>query len=137
MGITNSFKLRGATNKIGILHQNFKKDIERDGIVTASSGNHGLACAYACHRLGLKVSVYTSTEIAGVKAEALQSYPSVTLVKHSKEPLEAECYARSLETTKGLHYVSPYNDMSVVYGQATIGKEIMEQLPNIDAVFVP
>ena len=135
--ITNSFKLRGATNKLRLLYEDRQEELERDGIVTASSGNHGLACAHACRQLGLNVTCFTSTEIAQVKVDNLNAYPNLRLVKHCQNPIEAENYARSLENEHGRVLVAPYNDEDVIRGQGTIGCEILEQLQDVDMIFVP
>ena len=135
--ITNSFKVRGATNKVRLLYEIRKEDLTRDGIITASSGNHGLACAHACLQLGIKVTCYTCTEIANVKAKNLLAYKNMTLVKHYKETLQAERHARSLQKSENAIYVSSYNDMDVIMGQSSIGCEILENLPNVDTIIVP
>ena len=135
--ITNSFKLRGATNKIRLLQDKQKDELEDNGIITASSGNHALACAHACLQLGLPVTCYTSTAIADVKVDNLKAYSNMSLVKHCPEPIEAENYARYLEQTEGRILVAPYNDMDVVRGQGTIGCEILQQLVDVDMILVP
>lgn len=136
--ITNSFKLRGAVNTIYKLHE---ETMEAEGnikkIVTASSGNHGVACAYAASKLNVPLSVYVYTSIPKVKEERLLEYSNVEIVKHGEECCEAEVYGRTCATRSGLLFISPYNNTDVICGQATIGLELLDQLKSLDAVIVP
>lgn len=128
---TGSFKLRGATNKI-------RRLVERGGVkqvLAASTGNHGLAVARAGSLAGVAVTVYVSntavpSKMAGIRALGAE------LVVVDGPALDAELAARRRAETEGLTYISPYNDLDVVAGQGTLGVELLEQEPGLDAVFI-
>lgn len=133
--ITRSFKLRGATNKVKLLVS--EKGSSGHNVVTASSGNHGMACAYLSSLFDINLTVFTYMNVAKNKEVEITQYPKVNLVKFGSECQEAEEKAKQHAAAKGLLYVSPYNDHDVICGQGTIGLEILDQLPDVDAVFVP
>ncbi len=127
--LTGSFKLRGASNKMSIMAGG-------GPLITASSGNHGIACAKSAAKYGLDLQVVVPENVAVAKLEKIKSY-GVTVKLHGQEPNAAELLARQLaEDTPGLTYVSAYNDSDVIAGQATIAIELLEQCPEIDNVFV-
>lgn len=134
--ITRSFKLRGAANKLKLIADKSTSSTSQK-LVTASSGNHGLACAYMSSMLKLDMTVFTYTNVAKAKEEEIAQFPNVELIKFGSECQEAETEARRQADAQGLIYVSPYNDNDVVCGQGTIGLELLEQLPELDAVFIP
>ena len=107
---TGSFKARGALNKLLSLTEAERQQ----GVVTASSGNHGTAVSYGLSRLGMNGVVFVPENASPTKVEAIRRYAA----EHD------------------LVYVSPYNDPLVVAGQGTIGLEISNQLEQVDAVFV-
>lgn len=128
---TGSFKLRGATNKVLSLSDS----IAAKGVVTSSTGNHGLAVAAAAKFRKIEAEVFVSEQVSPVKLEWIQAQ-GAKIKKIGKEPLEAEVAARRAAVESGRTYVSPYNDPFVVAGQGTIGAELYEQLSKIDAVYV-
>ena len=130
--ITGSFKLRGATNKVISLSPQEKAK----GVITASTGNHGSAFAYIADKLGVKGTIYLPESAAPAKIEYMKMY-NVDLKYIPGDPIEAEKTARATAAQNGQVYVSPYNDPQIVGGQGTIGLEILEQVPNVDSVFVP
>lgn len=128
---TGSFKIRGATNKIRCL-------IERGGVnrvLAASTGNHGLAVARAGCLAGVAVTVYVSNTAAPSKVAGIRAM-GAELVVVEGPPLDAELAARRRAEAEGLIYISPYNDLDVVAGQGTLGVELLEQEPGLDAVFI-
>ena len=129
--ISGSFKLRGAMNKILSLDEH-----ERQRVVTASSGNHAAAVAYALSKLGGSGIIYLPETVAKAKREALLPY-GVELRLVGQDSVEGELEAMKAAEREGLVYVSPYSDPKVIGGQGTIGLEIERQLGNVDAVFVP
>jgi len=128
---TGSFKIRGATNKIGLLGG---ADARRKGVVTASTGNHGRAVAHAGRAANIPVTAFAASAAPHHKLEAIRSL-GATLVPVEGTPLEVEQRARAHAESVGLPYISPYNDVEVVAGQGTIGMELLEQLPDVEAVF--
>jgi threonine dehydratase len=130
---TGSFKPRGALNKLLTLSPS-----ERDrGIVAASAGNHALGVAYACHVLGLsRADLFVQRNASPAKLSKLRRYAvTVHLVGDSYEAAQQAALLHA-ETT-GATYVSAYDDPAVVAGQGTVGLEILEALPDVDAVLVP
>ena len=128
---TGSFKVRGAANKI----RGLSAEALRAGVVTASSGNHGLAVARTGKLAGASVTVCVAASAAKSKLDAIRAM-GAELVVLDAPPIEAELHARRLAALQGQVYISPYNDLEVVAGQGTAGLELFEQVPDLDAVFV-
>jgi threonine dehydratase len=128
---TGSFKLRGATNKLLSL------DPARAaaGVVTSSTGNHGIGVAAAARHLGIDAEVFLSGQVAAAKRAKIADWGG-RMRDAGASPLEAELAAREDARRSGRTYVSPYNDPQVVAGQGTVAVELVRQLPNVDAVFV-
>ncbi len=129
--LSGSFKLRGAMNKLLSLDEH-----ERQRVVTASSGNHAAAVAYALLKLGGTGVIYLPETVAKAKKEALLPY-GVELRLVGQDSVQGELEAMKAAKREGLVYVSPYSDPKVIGGQGTIGVEIERQLENVDSVFVP
>jgi threonine dehydratase len=128
---TGSFKFRGALNRILAL-----TDEERSrGVIAASSGNHGQGVALAGRIAGAQCTVYVPDDVVAVKRKAIERL-GATVVEVPGGGLQAELRARDVARSSGCVFVSPYNDELVVAGQGTIGVELYEQLPDVDAVFI-
>jgi len=130
--ITGSFKLRGAMNKMLSLTE---EERER-GVLTASSGNHGAACAYLMTRFGIPGTIYLPESVTPAKLEAIEAYGAHTELV-AGDGIEAERLARKLAAERGQTYVSPYNDPLIVGGQGTAALELHRQLERLDTVLVP
>ncbi|MDX2249683.1 MAG: threonine/serine dehydratase [Bacteroidia bacterium] len=130
--ITGSFKLRGAANKILSLSSEEKNR----GVITASTGNHGSALAYIASQTDCKATIYLPETVAKNKVEMMQLYGG-ELVFRGQDSVETENYARAMAEALGLLFVSPYNDPQIIGGQGTLGIELTEQVPDMDAVLVP
>ena len=130
--LTGSFKIRGAFNKILLL----APEDRRRGVVTASTGNHGLAVAMCANKLGVPAKIVVPVNASKVKIREIEKY-GVELILYGDVYDDAERKAIELARSEGLTYISPYNDKFIVAGQGTIGLEIMEDLPDVDAVIVP
>jgi threonine dehydratase len=129
---TGSFKVRGGLAAVSATH-----DVEPGRAVVASSaGNHGLGLAYAASNLGARVTVVVPTGASAAKVSALQQF-DVRLVLHGEGYREAETHALELAEREGSRYVSPYNDADVIAGQATLARELLEQVPRLGTVVVP
>lgn len=128
---TGSFKLRGATNRLLTL-----SDEQRArGCVAASSGNHGAALACAARRLGVGVTIFVPEQTSAVKVDKIRVHGGdVRFFGH--DGLDTELHARAFAGDNGLFYVSPYNDTEVIAGQGSIGVELLEDLPDVEAVFI-
>lgn len=128
---TGSFKLRGATNRLMTLT---KEELAK-GCVVASSGNHGAAVACAMQELGAKGVIFVPEQTSDVKVDKIRSYGG-DVQYFGMDGLETEQHAREYAEDNGMLYLSPYNDAQVIAGQGTCGIEILEQLPDVDAVFI-
>lgn len=128
---TGSFKYRGAANAIRLLDP----ENRGRGVMTASSGNHGQAVALAGRNAGVDVTVYVSAHASPAKLAAIQAY-GAELRLLDVPPLEVELSARHDAKESGRLFISPYNDLDVIAGQGTIGLELLDDEPELDAVFV-
>ncbi len=129
--ITGSFKVRGALNRL----MTITKEEAARGVITASTGNHGLGTAYAAKKLGIKAQVVFPKDASKVKLKKMQKAGVDVIQDVGYE--EVEPYARKIAADRNLTYVSPYNDPMIIAGAGTSGLELLEQLGNIDAVIVP
>ena len=128
---TGSFKLRGAANKLLSL-----SDEQRQaGVLAASTGNHGLAVAFAARKFGVRAQVIAPAKASARKLGAIRAM-GVEVVTVAGDCLAAELEAKKLARQQGRVFISPYNDPAVIAGQGTIGLELSEQAPGLDAVFV-
>jgi threonine dehydratase len=130
--LTGSFKLRGAMAKLSALTNGERSR----GVLTVSAGNHGLAVAHCSEVLGLDAAIVVPESASRAKVAGIRRYP-VTLIERGATYDDAERAARDLERESAATFVSPYNDREVIAGQGTIGLEILEDSPAIDAVVVP
>jgi len=128
---TGSFKFRGASNKIRLLTPEQKAQ----GVITASSGNHGQGMALAGATAGVPVTVFVSATASPLKLDAIRSY-GATVNMIEKDALSVELEAAETAAREGITFVSPYNDEDVIAGQGTIAFEMLETEKNLDAIFV-
>lgn len=129
---TGSFKLRGATNKITQL----KSEALERGVITVSSGNHGLAVSTAARELGIRAYISVSSATAENKVAAIRATGAQILMEGSTYDEAAEI-ASQKEKELNLTMIHPFDDPEIIAGQGTIGLEIIEDLPEIDTVLVP
>lgn len=128
---TGSFKLRGAMNRLLTL-----TDEQRArGCVAASSGNHGAAVACAMQQLGVAGLIFVPEGTSPAKIEKIRHYGG-KVERFGTDGLDTEQHAREYAAQHGMFYLSPYNDEAVVAGQGTIGVEILEQMPEVEVVFI-
>ncbi|GAA4651313.1 threonine/serine dehydratase [Kistimonas scapharcae] len=128
---TGSFKIRGAVSAMLRL----APEDRVKGVLTASSGNHGAATATAATALGIPVTIYVPESISPTKEQKILA-TGAKLVKVPGSSDQAEKVAARDAREQGLTYVSPYNHADVIAGQGTIGREILSDLPDVEAVFV-
>jgi threonine dehydratase len=130
--LTGSFKIRGASNRMALLTA-----AERSrGVVAASSGNHAQGVAYAARELGVAAVVVVPGTTPKVKRDAITAL-GAELTVHGEEYMDAERFAQSLGRERGLCFLSAYNDAALIAGQGTVGLEMVEDGPGLDAVLVP
>ena len=129
--VTGSFKARGAANKLMIL----SKD-KPERIITASSGNHGSAVANAAAELGLEVLIFLPKTVSPAKLNKIKLFGAEVVLTEADGRTDAETAARQYAEENQLPYLSPYNDLDVITGQATTAAEAFEENKNFDAVFI-
>jgi threonine dehydratase len=132
---TGAFKLRGAFNKVAMIAAE-QPDAR---LVTASSGNHGIAMASAAMQHGLRLTVLVPASVSPAKLERLRALESDRCVVEvfGREYDEVENEARRRQDEGIATYVAPYNDPDVIAGQATVAVEVLEDWPDCDAFVVP
>jgi threonine dehydratase len=129
---TGSFKERGARNALQLLDA----DIRSRGVIAASAGNHALALAYHGRSLGIPVTVVMPTYAPLVKQTNCRRL-GANVVLHGTSFAEAKERADALAASQHLAYVHGYDDPAIIAGQGTLGLEVVEQVPDLDAVIVP
>lgn len=129
--MTGSFKLRGAMNRLMTLTE----EQRAKGCVAASSGNHGAAVACAMQIVGVSGVIFVPEQTSSVKVDAIKAYGG-EVVFFGTDGLDTEQEARAVAEQKGMVYLSPYNDPEVIAGQGSCGVEIIEQLADVDTVFI-
>ena len=129
---TGSFKVRGALTKLSSL----SAEERARGVVTVSAGNHAQAVAWAAHAAGIHAVVVMPEKASPAKVEASRGY-GAEVVLHGASGIQAFAHAHELERERGLVFVHPFDDEVVCSGAGTVGLELMEQVPDLDAVIVP
>jgi threonine dehydratase len=130
--MTGAYKERGALNKLLTLGE-----AERSrGLIAASAGNHAQAVAYHAGRLGLSATIVMPETTPIMKVANTRGHGArVVLFGASYDEAYAE--ARRMEREEGLTFVHPFDDEAIIAGQGTLGLEVLEQVPGLDAVLVP
>ncbi len=128
---TRVFKLRGALNKLLSLPDSALKK----GVITASSGNHGFAIAYASRLFGVKAAICVPDNVNPQKLRAIEEQ-GAEIIRHGSGYDEAYEYAHAASEKRGLTFVHAFNDPTIIAGQGTCGLEITRQLPDLDTVTV-
>ncbi|HET9877996.1 MAG TPA: pyridoxal-phosphate dependent enzyme, partial [Candidatus Limnocylindria bacterium] len=132
---TGAFKIRGAHVKVAAVAAE-----HRDAhLVTASSGNHGLATAAAAARHGMRLTVLVGGSVSPAKLERLRALETdrITIEVFGRDTDEAEAEARRRDDGGEAVFVPPYNDPDVIAGQATVGVEIVDAWPEVEVIVVP
>ena len=124
-----SFKLRGAYNKLRQLPTGAD-------VITASAGNHAQGLAYSASYLGHKARIVMPETTPQIKIEAVRNFGGQVII-HGHNFDVANAYAMSLAEKEGALFVPPFDDRDVIVGQGTVARELLEQLPGLDAVFIP
>lgn len=124
-----SFKLRGAYNKLQTLPKGSQ-------VVTASAGNHAQGLAFSASHLGHHARIVMPNTTPQIKVNAVKGFGG-TVINYGNNFDEANSYALDLAQKEGAIFVPPFDDEKVIIGQGTVARELLEQLPNLDAVFIP
>jgi len=129
---TGAFKLRGAHNKLSQLAgttNNFT-------VVTSSTGNHGLACLDAMQKYGIKGKIIVPKIVTLGKKKKLEE-AGADLLLYGTDAIECENLCRKMAAEDdSVIYIPPYNDVNILAGQGTIGVEMLEDIPDLEVVFV-
>jgi threonine dehydratase len=129
---TGSFKIRGATNAIFSL----TGEQSKNGIATPSSGNHAAAVAQAARWRGVPAYIVMPSNSSPAKMRAVESYGGEITLCEPNIPSRESVTAEILKKT-GAHMVHPYNDARVIAGQGTAALELLEEIPDLDAIIAP
>ena len=140
-GVTGSFKIRGALNKLLVLRDTAGAGVLEEGVITASTGNHGRATAHALSLLGGRGVVFLPRTVADSKRRVLEDqYGDVVELRLvGDDAVESEYAAKAEAERSSRPFVSPYNDPDIIAGQGTAGFEMDASLAGepLDAVLVP
>ncbi len=129
---TGAFKIRGAYNKI----MNLSDADRKKGIICSSAGNHAQGVAYAAQVLGVAATIVMPKTTPLIKVEATKNF-GAQVILYGGVYDDAYTEAKRLEKEKNLVFVHPFDDMDIIYGQGTIGLEIIDELINVDYILVP
>jgi len=130
--MTGSFKERGALNRIALL----TSEQAGRGVIAASAGNHAQGVAYHAARRGIRALIVMPLTTPLVKVTATRDFGAEVLL-HGANYEEAYLEAMRLCEERGLTFIHPFDDAAVMAGQGTIGLELLEQIPELEAVVVP
>ena len=129
---TGSFKERGARNALAQLSH----DQQKRGVIAASAGNHAQALAYQGSLLGIPATVVMPKFAPLIKVSTCQQL-GATVILHGEGFGEAKARAHEIAAENALAYIDGYDDPAIIAGQGTMGLEIVEQVPDVDAVIIP
>lgn len=129
---TGSFKVRGAANTVLSLAE----DERERGVVACSSGNHGLAVAWVARQVGIPATICLPAWVDPAKLDRIREQEARAVIAGATYD-EAEAEAGRLCHEEGLVYVHPFDDPRVIAGQATLGLEIADDLPDVETVLIP
>ena len=129
---TGSFKERGARNALAQL----SRDQQKRGVIAASAGNHAQALAYQGSLLGIPATVVMPKFAPLIKVSTCQQL-GATVILHGEGFGEAKAHAHEIAAENALAYIDGYDDPAIIAGQGTMGLEIVEQVPDVDAVIIP
>jgi threonine dehydratase len=127
-----AFKMRGATNRILSLGEGERAR----GVVAFSSGNHAQAVALAARDAGVRAVIVMPTDAPRSKLAATKGY-GAEVVTYDRQREDREEVARRVSEREGLAVVPPYDDYEVIAGQGTCGLELLEDVPDLDALLTP
>jgi threonine dehydratase len=130
--VTNSFKERGALNKLASLDS----DDRKRGVIAMSAGNHAQAVAYHAKRLGIDVTIVMPVTTPSVKIAATKAY-GADVILHGESVGEAQERVDKLVVERSFIQVHPYDDARTIAGQGTVALEMLEDVPDLDSLVIP
>lgn len=132
MQVTGAFKERGAYVKLARLDEKARQA----GVIAMSAGNHAQAVAYHAQRLGIPATIVMPVGTPAVKVENTARF-GARVILHGASLAESQALVESMIAHEGLVLVHPYDDLDVMMGQGTIALEMLEDVPDLDAVLIP
>tara|TARA_Y100000590_G_C15711057_1_gene1010290 strand:- start:1615 stop:2598 length:984 start_codon:yes stop_codon:yes gene_type:complete len=126
---TGSFKIRGATYKLSLLSKTQKKK----GVVAYSSGNHGQAVAFAAKQLGIDATIIMPQNAPNIKKLNTKKLGAKVILYDPKKQIR-EKIGNEISKKKGKILIKPYDDIDIISGQGTLGKEIVNSLNKIKII---
>ncbi|SDO12540.1 hydroxyectoine utilization dehydratase EutB [Phyllobacterium sp. OV277] len=130
--ITGAFKLRGALNALSRL----SPDERQRGVVTASTGNHGRALAYAAGLQGVRSIICMSNLVPGNKLDEIRKLGAEIRIGGQSQD-DAQQEVEKIVAQDGLIMIPPFDSPAIIAGQGTLGLEIIEDVPDVETVLVP
>lgn len=133
--VVRSYKLRGAYNLI----QSLDEEQRKRGVVCASAGNHAQGVAFSCRQLNIRGVIYMPAITPKQKINQVKMFGGDLIQIVLTGDTFDECQAHALEFTKenNMVFIPPFDHPKVIEGQGTVGKEILDELANIDYIFIP
>src|SRR5678816_2427637 len=125
---TGSFKPRGVLNRLA----NLTEAERQRGLITLSAGNHAQAVAWAAREYGVRATVVMPTRATQAKVDATRGYGGDVILTDG----DLLATAHDLQRARGLTLIHPFDDPFIIAGHATLGIELLEQVPNVDTVLV-
>jgi threonine dehydratase len=129
---TGSFKVRGALAKVNMLSEEQKKH----GVIAASAGNHAQGVAYAASKNSISCTIVMPQNASPAKVAATRSYGACVVLQGSDYD-ESWVIAQEIARQEGRTIIHAFDDTHVISGQGTIGLELLEDLPELDQVYLP
>ena len=133
--VVRSYKIRGAYNLI----QSLNEEQRKRGVVCASAGNHAQGVAFSCKLLNIQGTIYMPAITPKQKINQVKMFGNglVDIVLTGDTFDECQAHALAFCNEKNKVFIPPFDHLKVIEGQATVGKEIIDELKNIDFLFVP
>lgn len=133
--VVRSYKLRGAYNLI----QSLTSDQHKRGVVCASAGNHAQGFAFSCHQLNIHGVVYMPSTTPKQKINQVKMFGgnNIDIVLIGDTFDESQQHALEFAGLNGMVFIPPFDHVKVIEGQGTVGKEILDELSEIDYLFIP
>src|SRR5690606_24983155 len=133
--VVRSYKLRGAFNKISQMEE----DQLKNGVVGASAGNHAQGLAFSCKMKGIKGVIFMPKATSKQKIEQTKMFGGSFIEIFLTGDTFDDCLGEALDYTEKnkMTFIPPFDDYDVIEGQGTVGVEILEDLPDVEAIVLP
>jgi threonine dehydratase len=129
---TGAFKIRGAYHKI----QNLKDQEKQKGVIAASAGNHAQGVAYAANAEKIKCTIVMPKNASPAKVSATKGYGAEVILEGTNYD-DASAKAKEIAKKTGAILIHAFDDPEIIAGQGVIGLEILEQMPDVEEIYLP